>query len=206
MRELGSVRNLGHLPVVLEHIVLVDYWMHLTWHAHNWTCHLRSHLPTLMASLGHLVLLKAIHMGHVHHRLIPYFVVSMSKRASVLIRTLATFSIIFANVAFIICLIDTYLFITPHLRRLRHLLIHLWVHSRLLETVGLLAHRHTLGSTVASTALLHIVAAKIIVFVVAASEIWLLAWHPVLEPASARQATTHTAALIAWTTSGHTAT
>jgi hypothetical protein len=163
-----------------------------------------------MASLRHLVLLEAIHIGQIHHRLVPYFVVAVSKRASVLIRTLLTLFIEFANIAFVVSLINTHLFLIPylasHLRRLRHWLAHLRI-NRPLKTVVLLAHWHTLGTTVSSTVLFDILGSftDIIVFVEPASEVLLLA-RLALEAASARHTPAHTAALVAWTTSGHTTT
>ena len=174
-------------------------------HADYWTSHLRSHLSALMASLRHLVLLEAIHIGQIYHRLVPYFVVAVSKRASVLIRTLLTLFIEFANIAFVVSLINTHLFLIPylasHLRRLRHWLAHLRI-NRPLKTVVLLAHWHTLGTTVSSTVLFDILGSftDIIVFVEPASEVLLLA-RLALEAASARHTPAHTAALVAWTTS-----
>jgi hypothetical protein len=163
-----------------------------------------------MASLRHLVLLEAIHIGQIHHRLVPYFVVAMSKRAPVLVRTLLTLFIEFTNIAFVVSWINTHLFLIPylasHLRRLRHRLAHLRI-NRPRETVVLLAYWHTLGTIKSSTVLFDIWGSftEIIVFVEPASEVWLLA-RLALEAASARHTPAHTAALVAWATSGHTTT
>ena len=194
----------------MEEVAWVDYRVHLSVHADYWTCHLRSHLSALMASLRHLVLLEAIHIGQIHNRLVPYFVVTVSKRASILIRTLLTLFIEFANIAFVVSWINTHLFLIPylasHLRRLRHRLANLRI-NRPRETVVLLAHWQTLGTTISSTVLFNIWRSftEIIVFVEPASEVWLLA-RLALESASARHTPAHTATLVAWTTSGHTAT
>lgn len=199
LRVLGGALELGHLPVVLEHVVRVDDRVHLTWHANDRAGHLRSHLTALGSSLRHLALRKSIHMRwHVHHRLRTDFVVAVSKRAPVLIWTLATTLIVFANVALVVRWINTELLLahrTAHLGTLGHRLAHLREHGRALEAGLWLTHVHTLRTTKATTALLEAIAAKVIITFVAATEVWLLAL--LLESASARAATTHAAALVA---------
>lgn len=196
---LGRTLELGHLPVVLEHVVGIDDRVHLTWHADDRTGHLRSHLPALRTSLRHLALGKSIHVRwHVHHWMRTDIVVSMCKRASVLVGTLLASLIVLANVALVVSRIDSDLLLahrSAHLGSLGHRLAHLRIHRRAWEAGLLLTHVHSLRTAIATAALLEATTAKVIITFVSASEARLLAL--LLESASSRTTSAHAATLVA---------
>lgn len=182
--------------------------MHLTLHADDRTGHLRSHLPALRTSLRHLALGKSIHVRwHVHHWLLANIVITMRKRASVLVGTLLVSLIVFANVALVIGRIDSYLFLahqTTNLGSLGQRLAHLRIHRRAWKPGLLLTHVYSLGTAVSTAAWLESTASKVIVTFVCTSEVRLLVLQ--LESASSRTTASNAAALVAsWASPRHTA-
>ena len=150
---LLGVRDLWHLPVLLEHVVWINDVGHLSWHSHHLVCHLRSHLIAVRSAAGRHLVWHGAHVIHVHHWMGTDVIAAMSKGASVLVRALATAFEVFANVPLVIDMIDAVLLLDHLVVVPRPALRHRRGHKHILALYARVAvHVHTLRSIIATAA------------------------------------------------------